>query len=166
MATDANHFAARQFRADVRALAKRLRQLDPEIKKQAKAKGRQLVGEPMLAHMQQAARRSPWYPKIASSLKTTAAATPTIKATAAPKVFSGGGSTRDVVPGAVWGGGGKSSKAIAATGERRGYRRITTNQFKGTGTDFLFEPVARHSEELLAAWGKVIDAALTESELD
>ena len=67
MATDANYFAARQFRADVRALAKRFRQLDPEIKKQAKAKGRQLVGEPMLAHMQQAARRSPWYPKIASA---------------------------------------------------------------------------------------------------
>ena len=167
MVSEDAYYAARDFRDEVRGLSRRLRQLDPEIRKQTQQRGRELVAEPMRRAMAAGATRSPYYPKVISAMKAMGGATPTVKTTAAKKVFSGGASTRDVVPGAVWAHGGKSSTAVAPTARRRGYkRRTTTQQFAGEGVDFLYGPVRGQAPQLLAAWHDIVDAAIAATGLE
>lgn len=166
MVSDDAYYAAREFRTQCRDLGRRLRQLDPEIRKATRLRGRELVAEPMARAMASAATRSPWAPRVASTLKAGSGATPTVKITSARRIWSGGASTRDIVPGSVWGHGGKATRAVAGTSSHKGYRRKSTMQFTGPGVDWLYGPVRGQAVELLRAWGAIIDDALESAGLD
>ena len=158
--------SAQRFRHQVRDLGGRLRALPAEVKKTTKTRGRDLVAAPMVDLVVDAARSTRFAPKVAADVRAVAGTTPTIKLTGTRKRFSGGASTRDVVPGALWGNGGRSSRSIPATARRRGYRpRTTTAQFRGPGHDFAFTPIASQQGRLLEAWGRILDEALEEVDL-
>ena len=159
--------SARAFREEVRALGKRVRGLDKGLKNEIKRRGRDEVSLPMARFVTRAGARSRWAPKLTSSVKAMGGQTPSIKLTSAQPVFSGGASTRDVVPGALWAHGGTSTTVITPRAGQAAYRRHTTVQFAGRGTDFVFEPiVGDNGRRLLEAWSGLIDDVLREAGLD
>ena len=164
---DSNAASARAFRDEVRALGRRLRGLDADLKAEIKRRGREEVALPMTRFVTAAAAHSRWAPKLTSSVKAMGGITPSIKLTAARPVFSGGACTRDVVPGAVWGHGGTSTRVITPRTGQAPYRRHTTVQFRGPGTDFVFTPiVGDNGTRLLDAWSGLIDDVLHQAGLD
>lgn len=144
----------------LRDTAAALRALPAQVETAVRDHGHREVAEPMAALVRQAARGSRWHPKLASGISAEPGPAPALRLSTARPVFSGGASTRDVVPGALWGRGGRSTSVVSPRG-RASYRPTTTTaQFRPAGVDYAWAPITGGTR-LVDAWADLIDDAIT-----
>lgn len=161
--TDA-YFNARDFQSEAREVGRLMRSLPKDVQKAIKAKGKDRIGVPLADAIRSASRQSKWYPKVTSQVKPVAGAAPGVKLTSAKRVFSDGASTRDILPGSVWGGGGTRKKPVARKKKSGGfthYQRRTTAGFRNP-VDFVYRPISDGGAHYLREWTKLMDEAVQE----
>lgn len=94
--------------------------------------------------------------RTAATTRVRAQADPTIVVGGAKRVASGGARGRDLVFGTNFGGGGRLT-AVPRQNGHRGYRRFSTNQFRGRRDPFVFATVGRNLDRYLDRFADVVD---------
>ena len=140
------------FSAECRDVARSLRYVPRELKKELSGRVKAEVAVP-LAQRIGAAATGPWARVLQAGTKALAGADPKIKVGGlSPKLRNGGG-PRHVVFGTEFGGG-KRLTAVPKTPRHRGYRRYSTNQFR-TKRPFVFPTIGKNFEWVLDTFSDI-----------
>lgn len=163
------------FARDCRALAKAMRALPSEVKKEVQAELKEKVAEPLAAKVAQAAR-GPWARPLSVSVKVRAGVDPTIVIGGTRSLVSGGATGRQLIFGTEFGGGQRVSnvnrernsegrvrkgrisaaeRARQRKGGRTIYKRHTTKQFS-PATPFVFETVEASAEWAVEQFAEIV----------
>jgi hypothetical protein len=155
------------FARDCRAVAKAMRALPAEVKKELQSELKDKVAEPLAAKVAQAARGK-WARPLSLSVKVRAGVDPTIVVGGTRSLVSGGATGRQLIFGTEFGGGNRVStvnrppgkRGRVARGERgtngRGvYKRHTTKQFS-PATPFVFETVEANAEWAVEQFAEIV----------
>lgn len=143
------------FARSCKDASRQLRRLPKEVRAQLRTRVRAEVAEP-IAQDVRAGGTSLYARRVAPTTKVRAQADPTIVVGGARRVASGGAKGRELVYGAMFGGGNRV-KAVPAQSGRRGYRRRTTRQFAGRRDPFVFRIVDRNLDRYLQRWAGIVD---------
>lgn len=160
--TDA-YDAAQAFRRDVRAAAKRLKELDKPILKQFKADAKERIGEPLAVAMRAAAPQ-PWAVPIRKAITATGGQVPGIKLGSGNRAVTDDGRAlgRDLIPGVEWGGGTRVKSIVRR--EKFGrvlYSRKTTIGFRKHHHPFVYEVISKRADMMRNEYLKMIDDVLS-----
>lgn len=143
-----------EFAAECREVSRSMRRLPAEVKRALRARSRAEVAEPMAADIRTGGR-SVYARTVAPTARVRSNADPTIVLGGARRIASGGASGRDLVFGAVFGGGRKVG-TVKATGRTKAHRRRTTRQFASGRDPFVYRTVFSNVEEYLDRWATII----------
>lgn len=149
------------FAADCEAAAKGLRRVPRELRRALAQQVKTEVAEP-LANRVKAAATGPWARVLAAGTKARAGADPTIVVGGQSPKLSGGGGPRSVVYGTEFGGG-KRLTAVPGRAGRRGYRRYSTNQFRGRQRPFVFRTINQQMPKVLDAYAGIVMEVLDDA---
>lgn len=147
--------AGSDFETACKAAARQMRRLPAELRRALANEVRDDVAEPLAADIR-GAWRGPYAHVLAAGTKARVQTDPQVVIGGSRRVVRGGGSVRDLVFGAEWGGG-KRVKPIPARPGRRGHRRRTTQQFPSTGQHAVFGTVSRTMDRSLERWADVVE---------
>lgn len=141
-----------------------MRRAPKAVRDQVKHDARDEIAEPLASRIRAAAGSVGPYSRVLSGgVKTRAGVEPVIVVGGKSPKLSGGAGPRDVVFGTEWGGGKRLSpvRAYNRKGHRvRGYRRYSTNQFRGRQRPFIFPTVGRNYPKIEDAYATIILRAL------
>lgn len=145
-----------EFQAECKAIARVLRRLPPQLRRDLAADVRDQVAEPLAVAMR-GALSGPYASALQGAVKTRVSADPQIVVGGARRVVSGGARQRQLIYGVEFGGGKKVARVPAGGKVRRhvGYRRKSTNQFV-PAHPFIFSTVSEHGSRMLEAWADVV----------
>ncbi|MBD3782445.1 MAG: hypothetical protein IE926_05725 [Micrococcales bacterium] len=146
---------ASEFVTACREASRQLRRLPVEVRRELRTRVRAEVADP-IAQDVRGAGRSVYARRVAPTARVRSAADPTIVVGGSRRVASGGATGRNLVFGAHFGGG-RRTTAVPATSRHRGYRRRSTRQFAGQRDPFVFGTVNRNLDRYLERWAGIID---------
>lgn len=149
------------FERSCRDTSRQLRRLPSELRKELAAQVQGQVAEPLAGKIAQAFG-GPWASPLSRSTKARKLADPTIVVGAARRVVSGGASARQLVYGATFGGGSRTSTVTRSTrsGGSTTYKVHTTRQFRGKGRDDVFNTIRSNGAWVLTQFAGIVDDVL------
>ena len=101
------------------------------------------------------AGRSVYARRVAPLAKVRSNADPTIVVGGVKRVASGGAKGRDLVFGAVFGGGSRTS-VVRGTSRAKGHTRHTTRQFR-TRDPFMYRSAFANVDRYLESWADIVE---------
>lgn len=142
--------------------ARALRRLPTEVRRAMSQRMKPEVAEPLAARVRSAGS-SVYGRRVAATAKARAGANPTVVVGGTQRVVSGGGTGRQIVFGAMFGGG--SRIAIIRSRRARTHLRHTTRQFAGERDAFVPRAVRDGAAEALTNFATIANDTI-DRELD
>lgn len=146
------------FAAECKLTARNLRRIPKDLRRAIASEIKPEVAVPLAAKIG-AGLAGPWASVLAGQVKARASAEPVIVVGGARRLVSGGASGRQLVYGAQFGGG-KRTTVVAPTSRRRGYRLRSTRQFVRTVRPTIYPTIARNGEWVLSRFADVVGRVL------
>lgn len=149
------------FERSCRETARQLRRVPADLRRALSSDVQPLIAEP-LADRISSTFTGPWAAPLAGATKTRKLADPTIIIGGARRVVSGGANARQLVYGAQFGGGNRTSKITRKT--RRGratYSARTTRQFARHAQETIFPAIRREGGWVLDQFAEIVAKVLT-----
>lgn len=143
-----------EFADECDAVAKALRRIPREVRRELSAQVKEKVAQPLATAIGRQAH-GPWERVLQAGSRARAAADPKIVIGGKTPRLSGGGGPRDVVFGAEFGGG-KRTTTVPARAGRKAYRRASTRQFVRNYDPFVYPTIEANVPEVLDTYADIV----------
>lgn len=143
-----------EFARECDVVASALRRIPREVRRELSQRVKQEVAVPLAAAVGRQAH-GPWQRVLTAGSKARAGADPKIIIGGKTPRLSGGGGPRDVVFGAEFGGGSRTT-TVPARGGRKAYRRRSTRQFARHYDPFVYPTIVAELPEVLDTYADIV----------